>query len=289
VSVLGAYGITVCPQSRCQVQRYDLAADLSGCGLAEQLRGVALMAALSRIELPRLKRTVTNARESARVQTVQWLHQSKVSKAGQVKRSTRVTAYQKADELRERLGIEPDADSIVRIEFRMWPEAAKRRSPSELAYDDLRPQLAAYFARYDLGNLLTAHPSDVVRLLAMRVGEMELRGKRSDGTPRVLTPRVAERMSGTMLVLLAGLEDTLWTPQTKRARKAEMRTAGVLARDEDTILDAPPTDLGEYLRLVIAAFDPPAPARSPPLASPNPPRQGELPGMPARRPHRSWK
>lgn len=285
-SLVAAYGISVCPASECRVQRYDLTVDLHALDVAEELRGVALMAALARLDLIRLKRSVTHARESSRVQSVSWFHQGKVNTKGKVKRQTRVLAYQKAEELRERQGENVDArpGSITRIEVRVWPSAKDRPRPAELAYEDLRPRIAGYFAKYDLANLKLSHPSDALRLLAVRIGELELRGKRSDGTPRKLTPRVAERMGGTLLVALAGLEDVFWKPQTRRARKAELRRAGLLT-STDAVRDAPPVDLGEYLRFVIDAFMPP-PVEPEPEADAEPPEQPsptqlELPGMPA--------
>lgn len=38
-------------------------------------------------------------------------------------------------------------------------------------------------------------------------------------------------MGGTMLALLAGLGDMLWSPQTRRTRKAELRRTGLLLTD----------------------------------------------------------
>lgn len=104
VSIRAHYGIAVYPSSRCLVQRYDPAVDLYAFGLAEQLRAVALVSALTHVEVPRLKRAVTHARESQRVQSVSWFHQSKPNKQGKVKRETRLITYQKSEELREPQG-----------------------------------------------------------------------------------------------------------------------------------------------------------------------------------------
>jgi hypothetical protein len=93
-------------------------------------------------------------------------------------------------------------------------------------------------------------------------------------------------MGATLLVLLAGAEDLMWSPQTRRARRAELRDAGTLIADE--VADAPPTHLGQFLQRVIAAFTPPDAPPAPQPPEPDPPAQAELPGMPPPRRPRIW-
>jgi hypothetical protein len=227
-SFAGELGIEVPPECHATVRRLDAAVDIA---FVEPSEGLAYLAALSSLDLPCVKRTTSFAKGSSVVQSVSWSNRS----SGIV-----VRAYDKLTELRERAR-RPDAGpagALIRLERQWRLPASMNRVPEALVgclvrsaefAQQLSTEFGRYFGSWALERLVVSGPLAAYYHLKDRVGTVI--GRKRDGSPHVLTERLAERMMGTLIALYQEGDEGFRNRRIARERRAELRRVGIVVSD----------------------------------------------------------
>lgn len=207
------------------MRRVDLAAELRFDRPGD---GLSFLRAMASLEVPGVKRDVWF--NGSRVETVYW----RTPKRGAV----RGRLYDK--------GAESGSDAPgrrLRLERQVRYPKAKQQSPAALSSSDLE---ALYRGRFEAlergsGNVIATGLSGAQRAILDQVES------------GALTPRKAERMLGT-LILLDHFGPSWWEKRyTATRRQRELQELGIVL-DPDRKDDAEPVPVGELLAALIGSF-----------------------------------
>jgi hypothetical protein len=199
------------------VRRADLTADVAFERASE---GLSVLRAVAGLTLPHCKTEVVHGRASNAVETVTFRNRSGVA----------VRVYDKSAQRGHRRG------RLVRIERQWRPSRAGQVSPAAFAVADHASLFGRPFRSWPLDRLIVANPLDAYFVLKDRIGA-PLPGK-ANGSPRVLTSRIAERLSGTLLWLLAEGDDAWPERRIALERRRELRSVGIeVDNDVDSVVD----------------------------------------------------
>lgn len=229
------------------VRRLDPAVDVA---FERPCDGLAYIEALSSLDLPRLKRNTWHAKGSSVVETVSWSLES----------GTQVRIYDKFTEVRKatkRLDAGA-AGGRLRLERQWRIPPARRSTPFMLLGDPARGaefarvlaiEFARYFEPWALERLVVSRPLAAYHHLKARIGHAVV-GRNRDGSPRLLSERVAERIMGSLIALYHEGDEAFANRRTARDRRAELRRFGIVL--SDTIERV--IELGYLIETALAAW-----------------------------------
>lgn len=212
------------------VRRCDLAVDFWFVVPAD---GLALLRGAATLSLPEYKSVVRGGRGSSNVQSVAW----------ETARRIALRVYDKSSEER-RAGATDAPGRVVRVERQHCPRSAEQVSTDEYGRQDLAAVFAHPLSSWSDERILIATPSGAYWIVKGLIGRPVL------PAGRVLTPRVAERMIGSLMQLQEE-GDAAWSNRrTALTRRRELRSLGV----EVNPLAQTVIDVGALFRTASAAW-----------------------------------
>lgn len=207
-------GIELPPLLTASVHRVDLAVDVE---FEQRHDGLRFLAALDTLDLPSCKRVRTTAKGSSVRESVAWKNES-----GFVLR-----AYDKGYERSKDGNVR---GGVIRLEAQRRPRAGERLRPSQLGASTLARYYGQRLEVFNLDQLVVTPPFEAYYVLQERIGT-PMPGRKKDGSHRVLTHRVAERMLGTLMQLLAEGDAAFPSRRVALRRRRQLRRVGIVVDD----------------------------------------------------------